>query len=417
MKKIVVAFGLLAVCFGVFAGTIQVKVAVTAERNTFQVKKELQSKAEKEAVRKYILKLNAQTPEKLIEEACNEYATFVEDTEKLSEKWDSLDDRHGQLTGEFAVTLADGKINQWLQEKGFSHQAGIELVVMEEPPSLGQMKMAEAFGSGLNGEKFFLQNYTTFQRRLRDAIIKKAGTFGFDVKLLSDNELYADFKSKDETLVGTYFDVNENRFVVTRGLLDTVRANYPETVVLYYRIDALIYNPQTKNVRATVAFNFKDLNGSVTKSIGAQTYEFPTRSTLKDEVMDDIAYCAEAAMNTLMNSEGMAEKLNSLAMSIKNAADMPKGPLKLIVNASVFDAKIRKKAMYMLKKEIVARKLAPASKVRSTNTSLTAVIENPEITETDVLYMEHIMPILESIGVEISDDKVHYAADTLTLNP
>ena len=166
-----------------------------------------------------------------------------------------------------------------------------------------------------------------------------------------------------------------------------------------------------------LAFNFKDLNGSVTKSIGAQTYEFPTRSTLKDEVMDDIAYCAEAAMNTLMNSEGMAEKLNSLAMSIKNAADMPKGPLKLIVNASVFDAKIRKKAMYMLKKEIVARKLAPASKVRSTNTSLTAVIENPEITETDVLYMEHIMPILESIGVEISDDKVHYAADTLTLNP
>ena len=71
----------------------------------------------------------------------------------------------------------------------------------------------------------------------------------------------------------------------------------------------------------------------------------------------------------------------------------------------------------MLKKEIVARKLAPASKVRSTNTSLTAVIENPEITETDVLYMAHIMPILESIGVEISDDKVHYAADTLTLNP
>ena len=47
----------------------------------------------------------------------------------------------------FQKTTMTGKINQWLQEKGFSHQAGIELVVMEEPPSLGQMKMAEAFGS------------------------------------------------------------------------------------------------------------------------------------------------------------------------------------------------------------------------------------------------------------------------------
>ena len=198
-----------------------------------------------------------------------------------------------------------------------------------------------------------------------------------------------------------------------------MKENNPDTLVLYYRIDALIFNPQSRNIRATVAFNFKDLNTNVTKSIGSQTYEFPTKSTGKDEIMDDIAYCAEAAMNSLMNAEGMAAKLNSIAMSIKNAANMPKGPLKLIVNASAFDKKVRKKAMYMLKKELIAQKITSASKIKSSNTTLTATIDNPNIKETDALYMEYVSPILEKIGVELDDDKVNYnyAGGTLTIKP
>ena len=196
-----------------------------------------------------------------------------------------------------------------------------------------------------------------------------------------------------------------------------MKENNPDTLVLYYRIDALIFNPQSRNIRATVAFNFKDLNTNVTKSIGSQTYEFPTKSTGKDEIMDDIAYCAEAAMNSLMNAEGMAAKLNSIAMSIKNAANMPKGPLKLIVNASAFDKKVRKKAMYMLKKELIAQKITSASKIKSSNTTLTATIDNPNIKETDALYMEYVSPILEKIGVELEDDKVNYAGGTLTIKP
>ena len=43
---------------------------------------------------------------------------------------------------------------------------------------------------------------------------------------------------------------------------------------------------------------------------------------------------------------------------------MPKGPLKLIVNASAFDKKVRKKAMYMLKKELIAQKITSASKIK-----------------------------------------------------
>ena len=417
MKKILCTILFLCITLA-FADDIQVKVAVDAERNSFALKKELENKAKKSAIKKYILKLNSQTPEKLIEEACNEYSNFVDGVKAVSTfKWTKIDINAGQLTAEFSVDVQGDKINSWLKEKGFSHQAGIELIVMEEPPSLGQMKMDKAFGNDIDGGKFFMQNYTTFQRRLRDAIVKKVGTFGFDVKLLADNDLYEKFKTKDGTLVGVYFDVNSNNFSVDRDLLKAVKENNPDTLVLYYRIESLIYNHKSKEISATVAFNFKDLNTNVTKSLGAQDYVFPTNATQKDEIMRDLAYCAEAAMNSLMNAEGMAAKLNSIAMSIKNAANMPKGPLKLIVNASAFDKKVRKKAMYMLKKELIAQKITSASNIKSSNTTITATIDNPKIKETDALYMEYVSPILEKIGVELEDDKVNYSGNTLTIKP
>ena len=200
-------------------------------------------------------------------------------------------------------------------------------------------------------------------------------------------------------------------------MLKTVKENNPDTLVLYYRIDALIFEDATHNVRVTVAFNMKDLNTGVTKSIGAQSFEFKSKSTNKDGVIDDIAYCAEAAMNSLMNAEGAAAKLNNIAMSIKNAKAMPKGPLKLIVNASAFDAKIRKRAMYMLKKELSAKKITSAKNIKTTNTTLITTIDNPNITEGDALYMEHVFPILEEIGVELADDKVSYSGNTVTIKP
>jgi len=413
-------FTLLVLLCGaaVFAEEIQVRVAVEAERNTFGLKKDLEIAAKRSAIKKYILKLNSQTPEKLIEEACNEYGTFVERAKPLSHaKWTKIDASLGQLSADFAVEVEADKVNSWLKEKGFAQQGGIELIIMEEPPSLGQMKMDEAFGNGIDGQKFFMQNYTTFQRRLRDAIVKKVGTFGFDVKLLADNDQYEKFKSKDGTLVGVYFDVNNNKFAVDRDLMKAVKENNPDTLVLYYRIDALIFEPSTRDVRATVAFNMKDLNTGVTKSIGAQSFAYKSQSAGKDGVMDDIAYCAEAAMNALMNAEGAAAKLNSIAMSIKNAQNMPKGPLKLIVNAAAFDSKIRKRALYTLKKELIAKKITSSSKIKSSNTTLTAIIDNPNIKEADALYMEHVAPILEKIGIELADDKVNYAGNTVTIKP
>ena len=417
MKKTIMFMLLVCGTIG-FADEIQVKVALESERNSFALKQELKIAAKKSAIKKYILKLNLQTPEKLLEEACNEYDLFTDSAKQLSSaKWINVGSGLGQLSADFSVEVEADKVNSWLKEKGFSQQAGIELVIMEEPPALGQMKMDEAFGNDVDGQKFFMQNYTTFQRRLRDAIVKKVGTLGFDVKLLADNDQYEKFKSKDGTLVGVFFDVDNNKFAIDRDLLKAVKENNPDTLVLYYRIDALIFEPSTRSVRATVAFNMKDLNSGVTKSIGAQSFEYKSQSVGKDGVMDDIAYCAEAAMNSLMNAEDAAAKLNSIAMSIKNAKNMPKGPLKLIVNATAFDAKIRKRALYTIKKELIAQKITSSSKIKSSNTTLTATIDNPVIKEADALYMEHIAPILGKIGIELSDDKVNYDANTLTIKP
>jgi len=96
---------------------------------------------------------------------------------------------------------------------------------------------------------------------------------------------------------------------------------------------------------------------------------------------------------------------------------MPKGPLKLIVNAAAFDAKIRKRALYILKKELIAQGITSSSKIKSSNTTLTAIIDNPAVKEADVLYMEHIAPILGKIGIELSDDKVNYSGNTVTIKP
>ena len=419
MKKFfLLAVSLLTIFSANADYVVQVKVSETSATNSFSIKKQIRAKAQKAAIKKYVLKLNANTPDKLIDEICNEYLQFIEDVENISEKWEPLDKHSGQLIGEYTVSLRIDKINKWLKEKGFSHSSGIRIAIMEEPPSLGQMKIDKAFGNNLDGRKFFIQNYTVFQRRLRDAIIKKVDGFGFDVKLLEDDDLYTKFKNKDANLVGVFFDAGSNEFVIDRDLLEAIKGNDPNTIILYYRIDALIYDQSTDKIRATIGFSLKNLSSSTTKVFGTpQTFEMPVKSKNAESIIDDMAFCVQCAMNLLMNGEDAGAQLNSIAMSIKNAQDMPQETLRLIVNATAFDAKIRKRALYTLKKELIAKKITSASQIKSSNTTLTAIIDNPNIKEADTLYMEHVSPILEKIGIELADDKVNYSGNTVTINP
>ena len=405
---------LALICVQVFAEDIAVTVSVEGESNSFALKEKLKIEAQKAAIKKYLQSMKKS--ESTIIKAQNEYTSFVDDTEQLSSEWISLGKNNGQLKGSFEVSVMEDKLNKWLEKHGddITTKAGVELTIMEERPSAGQMKLDKAFGNDFDGAKFFMQNYTTFQRRIRDAIVKKVDSIGYDVKLLEDNDLYEEFKSKDATLVGVFFDVNKNDFEIDTELMNAIKENNPDTLLLYYRIDSLIFEESTRKITTTVAISVKNLRSNITKVVGSKSFSVKSNSTGIDGVIDDMVKCAEQAMNLLMKEEG-TKKLNDIIITLVNQADKPKA-LVLQVNGSTFDSKIRKKVLYTLKKELVAKGLTTESAIKSTDNNLTATIDS-KVKDLDELYIEHITPILEEMGVELSDDCVKYSGNTLSIKP
>ena len=420
MNKFLQSLGivLLAMTFGLFAGdsSFEVRVAVDGPHYTRTLADDLANKAKAEALKKYLLRLDANMGQDFIRKACAEVDTFVEDIEEQNIKWTDITKDIGQLAGSYIVELKLEDINQWLKVNGFKTQGKIEIVILEEPPSLGSMKLTAEAGTATGGEKAFVQNYTSFQRRVRDCLIKKVDEFGFDVNLLSDNEIYEEYKSKDNELVGVFFDPETNNFAINKDLLKAVRANNPDTLVLYYRLETVEFEPATKQVRVTVALSIKNLDSNVTKSFGSETFALLSEATTTSMLVDDLGFAAEKAILKLMNAEGAGSRLNNLAMEFKNAANAPAGPIKININAEVIDAKIRKKVMYQLKKQVVAANITTADKVKSNNTSL--IFEaNPDFNDPEELYFEKISPIFEELGVEIEDDKIFYGKGTITIKP
>jgi len=422
MKRILPAlFALLGPALAALAADneIQVKASGTAPQNSFALKKTVTADAQKLAVRKYLLKQNAELDDRIVDEALSEYTKFIEDWEELDASWEALDSTQGQLTVEGMATIDLEEANEWLEARGVNRQGSIQIVVMEEPPSLGSMKFDEAFGTGIDGAKFFLQNYTLFQRKIRDALVKKVGTLGFDVQLLEDRPVYKKFLTADGTLVGVRFDPDANQFVVDRDLLDAVRAQQPDTLVLYYRVDTLAFDPKTREMRSSVALSFKNLGNGVTKALDPSTFAMKTAQTQKDLILDDFATCATMAINKLMNANDAAERLNHLALSVRNAPSVGSGPMKLVFNATGVDAKIRKRALFQIKKQLESGGLCAKGDVKTTDTTLLATISADDIDGLEDLYFGHLDEIFTGIGLEISDDQVDYdnAANTLTVSP
>ena len=398
---------------------LQVKATGTAAQNSFALKKTVTADAQKLAVRKYLQKQKADLDDRIVDEALSEYSKFIEEWEELDATWEPIDASQGQLTIEGMATINLEEANQWLEARGVNRQDAIQVVVMEEPPSIGSMKFDEAFGTDIDGAKFFLQNYTLFQRKIRDAIVKKVGTLGFDVQLLEDKEAYKKFLTADGTLVGVRFDPDANQFAVDRDLLDAVKAQQPDTVVLYYRVDTLAFDPKTREMRSTVALSFKSLANNVTKAIGDASWSMKTVQTQKDLFMDDVATCTTLAVNKLMNAENAAERLNHLAMSLQNAPAVSKGPMKLVFNANGVDEKIRKRAMFQIKKQMETAGLVEKGAIKTTGNTMTATITAKDIDGLEDLYFGHLDEIFSGIGLEITDDQVFYdnAANTVTVSP
>ena len=398
---------------------IQVKASGTAPQNSFALKKTVTAEAQKLALRKYLLKQNGTLDDRVIDEALSEYTKFIEDWEELDAAWEAIDAAQGQLTIEGMATINLTEANQWLEARGVNRQGAMQILVMEEPPSIGSMKFDEAFGTGVDGQKFFLQNYTLFQRKIRDAIVKKVGTLGFDVQLLEDKEVYKRFKTADGTLVGVRFDPDANQFAVDRDLLDAVKAQQPDSIVLYYRVDTLAFEPRTREMRSTVALNFKSLANDVTKSIGDASWSMKTMQTQKDLIMDDFALCTTLAVNKLMNDQDAAERLNHLATSLLNAPAVGGGPMKLVFNATGVDEKVRKRMLFQIRKQMETAGLVDKGAIKTTGSTMTAIITAKDIDGLEDLYFGHLDEIFTGIGLEITDDQVFYdtAANTLTVSP
>lgn len=415
MKKLVIALACAcSVLLGAYAGDEEVTVKVSvAGANNSALKKQCEVQGKKAAIKKYLTKTgNSKITEKVVDEAMSSYAKFIEDIEADEQEYEG-----GELTCSYTVTIKQEEIAQWLEGEGIDLNASadgssLEIFVMEEPPDAGQMLLGDEVGN------FFFTRYNMFQRRIRDALVKKVGEFGFSVILLEDNENYEDMKKTDPVLVGVSYNVNGDTkgFTRTPDFLRTVQENNPDAIALYYRIDALAYDADTGKIRTTVALNFKNLAANKTQNVGSRDFQYITRNKKPDMIMADFGTCVERAMFALLNGEGMAAKLNHTIKSMRNAAARPKGPMKLVINCSKVDRKIKIRVRNGLKKALVAAGLTDKTKV--VKDSLSCVVKpNKDFGDLDDVWgkVSEIIPELLGDDIEISDDWAKKNGDTLTV--
>ena len=400
--------------FSVFAGDEEVTVKVSvAGANNSALKKQCEVQGKKAAVKKYLDKMgNDKITEKVVSEAMSSYAKFIEDIEADEQEYEG-----GELTCSYTVTIKQAEISKWLEGEGIDLNAAadgssLEIFVMEEPPDAGQMQLGDEVGN------FFFTRYNMFQRRIRDALVKKVGEFGFSVVLLEDNENYEDMKKTDPVLVGVSYNVNGDTkgFTRTPDFLRTVQENNPDAIALYYRVDVLAYDPATGNIRTTLALNFKNLANNKTENIGSRDFQYTSRNKKPDMIMADIGTTVERAMFALLNGDGMGAKLSHTVKAMRNAAKRPAGPMKLVINCSQVDSKIKIKVRNGLKKALVSAGLTDNTKV--VKDSLSCVVKpSAEFGDLDDVWgkVSEIIPELLGDDIEITDDWAKKNGDTLTV--
>ena len=415
MKRLMMAMAFAcAMLVSAFAGDEEVTVKVSvAGTNNSALKKQCEVQGKKAAVKKYLDKMgNDKITEKVVSEAMSSYAKFIEDIDADEQEYEG-----GELTCSYTVTIKQADIAQWLQGEGIDLNAAadgssLEIFVMEEPPDAGQIQLGDEVGN------FFFTRYNMFQRQIRDALVKKVGEFGFSVILLEDNENYEDMKKTDPVLVGVSYNVNGETkgFTLTPNFLRTVQENNPDAIALYYRIDALAYDPDTGKIRTTLALNFKNLADNKTVNVGTRDFQYTSRNKKADMIMADFGTCVNGAMSSLLGGEGMGEKLTHTIKSMRKAAERPKGPLKLVINCSQVDSKIKIKVRNGLKKALVSAGLTDNTKV--VKDSLSCVVKpSKDYGDLDDVWgkVSEIIPELLGDEIEITDDWARKNGDTLTV--
>ncbi len=417
MKKFLAMLLMLVMGVALFAddNEIVVSVSVPGQAVNGKVQKELKKAANKLAVKKYLKTQNAQIEEKVLDEAAADAEKYV-DGDPSEEDEPTAED--GEVTAKYTVTIKQEELAQFLQARGLSANVAadgskLEIFVMEEVPDAGQMQLGDDVGN------FFFTRYNMFQRRIRDALVKKVNEFGFEVILLEDNENYEEMKKKDPVLVGVSYDVNKDTrgFTKTPDFVRTVQENNPDAIALYYRIDALAYDADKGVIRTTVALSFKNLASNTTQSIGSRDFEFRTSNTKPDMLMADFGTAVERAMFALLNGEGMGAKLSHTVTAMRAAAARPKGPMKLVVNCSKVDKKIKIKFRTAIKKALIERGITDQKNLKIVKDSLSCKVLKKDLGDLDDLWGE-VSEIITEAGVEdLDDDAAKKNGDTLTVTP
>ena len=132
--------------------------------------------------------------------------------------------------------------------------------------------------------------------------------------------------------------------------------------------------------------------------------------------MADCGTTVERAMNNLLGGEGMGEKLVHTVKSMRNATARPKGPMKLVINCSKVDPKIKIRVRNGLKKKLIAAGLTEETKV--VKDSLSCVVKpSKDIGDLDDVWgkVSEIIPELLGDDVEITDEWAKKNGDTLTV--
>ena len=90
--------------------------------------------------------------------------------------------------------------------------------------------------------------------------------------------------------------------------------------------------------------------------------------------------------------------------------------MKVVINCSKIDSKIRTRARVMLKKGCIAKKLCGKTGVKTRGNTLSFVVTNKEIPDLDELWLA-LLDVLKEAGIETTDDQKTANGNTLTVTP
>lgn len=413
IARIFIIACLAVTCLGFMAdrswalATEGVKVSVQAS-NAFKARKNIKAKAKEAAVVQYARRVSPGLRGTCVSKLRANYARFAKTLTQAAFKFDR---KAGANTGTafaaYRVNIDDSGINRFLEEIGCGVQAGrkgdVLFFIMEERPDMATIELIlnEDDSAGvrkLRGLGPFVTFYTSFQRRIRDAITRKAGQEGLSLRWLEKEPRMKKFKeSDDDPLMGVYYDLDLEDFAINDDLMADVKKRYAadNAIIFYYRIDSLYFDQVKRILKAVISISLMDLKSGSVKSVGAQEYAVRIANDQPAvAIRDGLADVASNAAGLLMND---AKKIaRSMASGARHRAIAERGkPVMVTVMLK------SKRAMHKLKNALGKKNIRRAEVQGGS-----LIIEvRPGIKPDDFVFGD-LYDAFDKVGVDVPEDNV-----------